>query len=176
MAILIIGGVSASGKTACGVPAAKACGVEFLDADDLHPPANVAKMRAQQPLTDEDRAPWFDAIAQRMQTALASDQHLFIACSVLKQAYRRRLLIDPVRVRIAFLVVSREEAYHRAALRSHAFFPASLVASQFADLETPQDEAGVTTIDANRPLPAVIAAVVATFRSLIEAEDSKLKS
>ena len=139
MSVLIVAGVSGSGKTTIGRGVAARCHAEFVDGDDLHPPANVAKMHEGIPLTDADREPWLDAIRARIVASIKAREPLVVAASCLERDYRRHLVGDspPKDVRIAFLVVSFETAHDRAEHRHHAFFPESLVRSQFATLEMP---------------------------------------
>jgi gluconokinase len=168
MSVLIVAGVSSSGKTTVGQGVANACRAQFLDADDLHPPANVAKMHAGTPLTDQDREPWLDAIRARIVGAIGADQPLVIAASCLERAHRRHLVADspPTDVRIAFLIVSFETAFARARHRHHAFFPESLVRSQFETLELPgDDEPNVRHFDGEKSLHELIAEISHLFSS-----------
>ena len=153
MCVLIVAGVSGSGKTTIGRGVAARCRATFVDGDDLHPPANVAKMHAGIPLTDADRAPWLDAIRARIVAALDSGESLVVAASCLERVHRRHLVGDsrPDDVRIAFLDVSFQTAHERAKHRNHAFFPESLVRSQFAALEQPDaGEPGVHLFDGGK--------------------------
>lgn len=92
-------GVSGSGKTTVGSALARRLGCEFIDADDLHPAANVAKMAAGAPLTDEDRWPWLETLNR----LLRGKSHAVIACSALKEAYRRRLTEELSSCRVVYL-------------------------------------------------------------------------
>jgi carbohydrate kinase (thermoresistant glucokinase family) len=128
-------GVSASGKTTVGRLLAERTGWRFLDADDLHPPDNVAKMQAGIPLTDADRWPWLDLIADWIRQQAGKDA--VVGCSALKRAYRDRLREADPRMKVVYLQAEQDEIVARIRHRLGHFFPISLVAAQFADLEPP---------------------------------------
>ena len=133
--IVIVMGVSGSGKSAIGAPLAARLGVPFLDADEFHPPANVAKMASGTPLTDEDRWPWLALLNAK----LKAEKNAVLACSALKQSYRETLTHGLSHCRIVHLRGSLELIRARLAERKHRFMPASLLESQFATLEPPRD-------------------------------------
>lgn len=140
--MVIVMGVSGCGKTTVGRLLARELGYEFLDADDLHPQANVAKMAQGVALTDDDRWPWLDAIVAAMHERAARGSGAVIACSALKEAYRDRLrrgggAVDEVRV--VYLKGDASTIAARLASRSDHYMPASLLASQFAALEEPSE-------------------------------------
>ena len=150
--IVVLMGVSGSGKTTVGRALAAALGWPFYDADDFHPPANVAKMAAGQPLTDEDRWPWLDSIAAAMQRIDASGGNAVLACSALRQVYRDR--IAPAGdVRFVYLEGDYDTIAARVAERTHRYMPASLLASQFATLEPPRD---AITVDIRQSVDAQV--------------------
>ncbi|WP_375389013.1 gluconokinase [uncultured Amnibacterium sp.] len=133
---LVIMGVSGSGKsTVAEAVAARIDGGVYLDADDLHPAANVAKMAAGHPLTDEDRAPWLDAVGRRMAQEHDAGRTPVMACSALKRAYRLRILAGEPEARFVLLEVDRDELERRMQLRRGHFMPSSLLDSQLATLE-----------------------------------------
>ena len=136
--IVVLVGVCGCGKTTIGEALAADLGWRFLDADQFHPDANVAKMAAGTPLTDEDRWPWLDGIARELKTILAGGGHAILACSALKAAYRDRLRAAGD-VRFVHLAGDFDTIAARLAARQHRYMPASLLASQFATLEPPQD-------------------------------------
>ena len=149
---IIIAGVSGSGKSTVGKLLAERLDCEFADADDFHPPENIAKMKAGIPLEDADRAGWLDALGDH----LASRENLVLACSALKRIYRDRLreLAGPLRFFVLHL--ERPLLEERIRGRDH-FMPASLLDSQLATLECGDD---VTPVD-NRPPADEVAGTIA---------------
>ncbi len=153
---LLIMGVAGSGKTALGELLAQATDFRFCDGDDLHPPQNVERMRAGQPLTDADRAGWLDNIAATLADHARRGEPCIVACSALKARYRERLRAEVPILRIVFLDVPQRVATERVGARAGHYMPASLVTSQFADLEPPHGEANTLVLDACAPLPALV--------------------
>ncbi len=138
-------GVSGSGKTTIGGLLAAQLGVPFEDADGLHPAANVAKMAAGHPLTDDDRWPWLAVVGAHL--AAAEKTGLVMACSALKRSYRRAILDEEPATRFVFLTGERELLDARMAARKGHFMPESLLDSQLATLEPLEpDEPGVTLV------------------------------
>jgi gluconokinase len=135
---LVVMGVSGSGKSTIADRLAARLGWRYVDGDRFHPPANVAKMSAGQPLTDEDRWPWLQAIADEIARAREASQRAVVACSALKRAYRDILVHGRDDVRIVFLSGSQELIADRLAARKGHFMPPGLLASQFKTLEPPQ--------------------------------------
>ena len=131
--IVVVMGVSGSGKSTIGGLLAARLGCRFLDADEFHPPENVAKMAAGTPLTDEDSRPWLD----RLNRELAGEKQAVLACSALKEAYRDRLAAGLGRCEFVFLNGSFELIESRLTTRRHKYMPASLLRSQFNTLEPP---------------------------------------
>jgi gluconokinase len=136
--IVVLSGVSGSGKTTVGESLARRLAWPFTDGDSLHPAANIAKMRAGVPLTDEDRWPWLAAVAAVIDERIAAGQSAVVACSALKRSYRDLLLAGRPAVSMVFLDVDRDLLAARLAARHGHFFRADLLASQLADLENPQ--------------------------------------
>jgi len=137
--IIVLMGVSGSGKTTVGQILARRLGWEFLDADDLHPAANVEKMRRGEPLTDADREPWLAALRDRIDAVCDRDDDLVLACSALKHRYRDYLRADaPGCVRFVYLEGSEELLRERLANRKGHFMPPGLLHSQFEALEPPE--------------------------------------
>ena len=136
--IVVLMGVSGCGKSTVGAALARALGWPLLDADDLHPPENVAKMAAGVPLTDEDRWPWLDRIVAELRRIGRQAGNVVLACSALKQSYRDRLA-QAGGVRFVHLRGDRETIAARLAARRHRYMPATLLDSQFATLEVPSD-------------------------------------
>ena len=131
--IVLVMGVSGAGKTTIGELLARRLGWPFIDADDYHPPENVAKMAAGVPLEDADRWPWLDALNRR----LREERDAVVACSALKESYRRRLLDGIDEARVVHLHGDKALIASRIATRKHRYMPASLLDSQFATLEPP---------------------------------------
>ena len=148
-------GVSGSGKTKVGRALAESLGWPFHDADDFHPPANVAKMAAGVPLTDDDRWPWLDRIVDELAHAGADDGNAVLACSALRQIYRDRIA-RAGNVRFVFLKGDLATIAERLAVRSHKYMPASLLPSQFATLEEPSD---ALVVDIRADIQAKIASI-----------------
>lgn len=133
--IVVVMGVSGAGKSTIGKLLAARLGYPFLDADELHPPENVAKMAAGTPLTDEDRRPWLENLNRN----LLEKQPAVLACSALKESYRKILSRGLADCRFVHLRGGIELIRARLAERRHRYMPASLLESQFAALEPPQD-------------------------------------
>jgi gluconokinase len=148
--VIVVIGVSGAGKTTVGRALADLLEWPFVDADDLHPPANIAKMARNEPLTDADREPWLGAVRERIATADAENEPLVIACSALKRAYRKTLSDGLGAVRFVYLHVPRAQLDERLRHRAGHFAGPGLVASQLATLEEPSAEEALT-LDATQP-------------------------
>jgi len=135
--VIVIAGVSGSGKTTVGTLLAARLGWDFVDGDTLHPASNIAKMAAGIPLTDRDRLPWLAAITAWMDERLAAGESVVLACSALRRSYRDRLLSGRPSARLVFLRVDAELAAERLAGRHGHFFDPGLLDSQFAVLDPP---------------------------------------
>jgi gluconokinase len=164
MTVLLMG-VSGSGKSTVGPALAAELNWPFLDADTLHPQANVAKMASGIPLTDADRWPWFDRIVAEMRRYAAAGKNVVIACSALKQAYRDRLASGGS-LRVVYLKGDAETIAPRLAERRGHFMPPSLLASQFATLEEP---ANAIVVDIKQPVAAQVAAITRALREQLPA-------
>ena len=132
-------GVTGCGKTAVGAMLAEACGREFQDADDFHPPENVAKMRSGVALADEDRWPWLARLNTLLLDSERQGKSLVLACSALKQAYRDRLAHGCAAAHFVFLDGDIELIRARLAARRGHYMNPTLLDSQFAILERPRD-------------------------------------
>ena len=151
-------GVSGCGKTTVGQALANRLGVSFYDADDFHPPANVAKMSAGQPLNDADRAPWLD----KLNELLRDNPGVVLACSALKRDYRRRLAEGVTELRIVHLHAGFEALQKRMLSRQH-FMPPALLQSQLDTLEPPTPEEALI-LDAGLPVDQLVNAIAASRR------------
>jgi gluconokinase len=154
---LVIMGVSGCGKSSVGQALSQSLQVPYRDGDDLHPPANVEKMRAGMPLSDADRWPWLDRVA----ATLAAEAPMIIGCSALKRAYRDRIRAragGPVT--FIHLAGSRDLIAARMAERQGHYMPLSLLDSQFAALEPPGPDEAIT-VDIDQSHAAIVAAVLA---------------
>ena len=138
-------GVSGSGKTTIGQALGAELGWKYLDADDYHPAANVAKMAAGTPLQDADRWPWLD----KLNEVLGQEGDAILGCSALKESYRQRLTAGLRDFRIVYLKGSFELLAKRTAERKHRYMPASLLKSQFETLEPPR---GAIEVDVAQPV------------------------
>jgi carbohydrate kinase (thermoresistant glucokinase family) len=152
---IVVMGVSASGKSTVAAGLAKALHLDWIDADDLHPEANVAKMASGRPLTDDDRWPWLDRVGEHLAGGAAGDG-IVVACSALRRMYRDRLRRSAPRTLFVHLTGSAETLTARALARADHFMPASLLVSQFAVLEPLEsDECGVE-LDVDAEVTAVV--------------------
>jgi len=140
-------GVAGCGKSALGEALATALGAVFVEGDRLHPPENVARMASGEPLTDQLREGWLDAIGQRVAASVADGRSVVAACSALKRDYRDRLRGLCQDIVFVYLEIDRETARRRVGNRKGHFMPASLVDSQFAILEAPAADERALTID-----------------------------
>jgi gluconokinase len=160
--VIVVMGVAGAGKTTVGRTLADALGRAFHDADDFHPAANVARMRAGIPLTDADRVPWLDALRALVGRCLTQGTAAVLACSALRQAYRDALVPAGAAdaVHFVFLDVPPATAARRLSARTNHYMPASLLESQFATLEQPTEAShAVLRVDAEWPVDALVAEV-----------------
>lgn len=159
--MLVVMGVSSSGKSTVGEALAQALGVPFLDADQYHPEANVVKMRAGTALTDDDRWPWLARYGAALAKAAHSAGAVVGACSALRRAYRD-YLTDQAGLPILFVHLDNDPARIRAriAQREHAYMPASLLESQLATLEVPGPDENALIVRNDIPVPDVVAQIL----------------
>ena len=156
---ILVFGVSGAGKTTVGRMLAERLGWAFLDADDLHPKANVEKMRAGVPLGDADRWPWLDAVGEWMDARAAEGRASVVACSALKRAYRERLRAGRPQLKIVYLAGSQALIEDRLARRKGHYWPAGLLPTQFAALEPPVPDEQAVTVDIGPPPEALVEAI-----------------
>jgi gluconokinase len=161
---VVIMGVSGCGKSVVGAGLAQRLELPYREGDDLHPAENVEKMRAGIALTDDDRWPWLDRVAQVLRT----EAPVIVGCSALRRAYRDRIRAGAGdRVQLVHLAGAREVIAARLAARKHHFMPATLLDSQFATLEPPgPDEA--LTVDVDQPLPLILDLIHAHLKGVTQ--------
>jgi carbohydrate kinase (thermoresistant glucokinase family) len=157
-------GVAGSGKTTIARMLADRLGWRFQEGDALHPPANVAKMSAGTPLTDDDRWPWLHAIAAVIDGWRGEGASGIVTCSALKRAYRAILVGDRPDVRIVHLAGDKALIAARMAARKGHFMPTALLDSQFATLEPPGPEENAITVDISPGPEAIVSALETSFK------------
>ena len=163
--IFVVMGVSGCGKSTVGAQLAVALGLEFLEGDTLHSPANVARMADGVPLTDADRQAWLQTLAERIRAARFAGRGLVLSCSALKRAYRDILRQGAPDLHIVHLQGSYEVLAARMAARSGHYMPTSLLVSQLETLEAPDPEENALTFNvATRP-ELIVAAMIAGLGS-----------
>jgi carbohydrate kinase (thermoresistant glucokinase family) len=146
-AVLVLMGVAGSGKSTVALELQRVLGWKFQEGDDLHPPANVAKMRAGRPLDDADRLPWLQAIARWIDDRLAAHEPGIITCSNLKRAYREITIGARPHVCLVYLKGDEQVIHDRIVKRQHRYMPPSLLRSQIETLEEPgPDEHPITAV------------------------------
>ncbi|XLZ73194.1 gluconokinase, GntK/IdnK-type [Massilia sp. SR12] len=152
----VVMGVSGSGKSSVGAALADALGVRFVEGDDYHCPANIAKMRAGVALTDADRAAWLASLAAEISAAVDAGQGLVLSCSALRRRYRDRLRVADPGLRFAHIHGARELFAQRMQARAEHFMPVALLDSQLALLEPLQPGEAGLTLDARHPPSALV--------------------
>jgi gluconokinase len=155
--VIVLMGVSGTGKTEVGTRLARALGAEFVEGDDYHPPANVEKMRSGVPLDDADRQPWLATLSREIGTWLDAGKTVVLACSALKRRYRD--ILNAGRAGVRFVHLKGPEALIRSRLdhrRGH-YMPPSLLDSQFAALEEPTE---AITVSIEGPPEAIVAEIM----------------
>ena len=158
--VVIVMGVTGSGKTTVGRALAQRMGWEFADADDFHSAENRAKMQAGVALTDADRAPWLDALHTQMRAWSAMSKHVVLACSALKQQYRERLTegMDAAKIRFVWLDGPADLIEQRLGQREGHYMNPALLPSQIAALEPPADALRVSIA---QDVPEIVQAICA---------------
>jgi gluconokinase len=156
---IVVMGVSGSGKSTVGAALAQRLRVPFADADDFHPEANIAKMTTGEPLNDDDRYPWLEAIGEWL--AKRGDNGGVMSCSALKRKYRDQLRRHCADVEFLHLSGSPEVIGKRQASRPGHFMPASLLESQFRTLEPLEPDERGTVIDVDQNIDAIVESYVA---------------
>jgi gluconokinase len=157
--VLVVMGVSGCGKTTVAAILAGRLDWSFEEGDALHPQANIDKMHAGHPLTDEDRVPWLEKVADWVDERLDAGENGLITCSALKRSYRDLINRRGAGVMFVYLAGSRATIAARLVARQGHFMPPSLLDSQFADLQEPSAQEPAIRIDIG-PAPAAIAATI----------------
>ncbi|WP_040815858.1 gluconokinase [Nocardia concava] len=168
--IVVLMGVSGSGKSTVAGMLVSTLGWDLLEGDDLHPTANIAKMAAGYALTDADRQPWLEAIAQWMSKEVAAGRSAVVTCSALKRSYRNVLrggMTGHPEAVLTFvhLTGSREDLQRRLTARMDHFMPPGLLDSQLETLETPGPDEHIVSIEIGPPPNEVAAATLAAIRA-----------
>ena len=153
---VVVMGVAGCGKSSVASGIAARIGARFIEGDAFHPAVNVEKMRRGIALVDADRWDWLDTLAAQLREASARGESVVLACSALKRRYRERLRQGDAPVHFVYLALPEAAALERVGQRPGHFMPATLVASQFADLETPAAEAATLTVDATQALDGLV--------------------
>jgi gluconokinase len=168
MTIVVVMGVSGSGKTTIAAGLAAKEGWILLEGDSFHPPGNIAKMKAGTPLTDEDRWPWLHAVAAKEDELRTVGQSAVVACSALKRSYRAILVGDRPDTLLVYLRGSKALISKRMQARKGHFMPPALLDSQFATLEEPGAEERPIVVDIDGPSEATVASAVRQLKERLE--------
>ncbi len=150
---IIVMGVSGSGKTSVGEALAQELGWDFYDADDFHPPENVAKMANGIPLNDSDRAPWLASLHDLIDSSLKADHPGVLACSALKERYRQQLMDSNSQVQLVYLRGTYDLIWSRMSRRRDHYMKPHMLQSQFDTLEEP---ANALTVDISEPVNKIV--------------------
>ena len=158
--VIIVMGVSGAGKSTVAQALAQELNMRYFDADDFHSDVNKAKMARGEPLTDADREPWLNSLADAV-NQWQKEQGAVLACSALKESYRQRLMGDSEAVRLVYLKASYDEIYQRMEQRQNHYMKADMLKSQFATLEEPAD---AIVVNANLSIAKIVECIVASAR------------
>jgi gluconokinase len=170
---IVVMGVAGSGKTTLGEALARSLNARFVEGDRLQPPENVARMSSGLPLTDEHRKGWLDAVGRAIAAAVTDGESAVAACSALKHAYRDRLRRLCPAALFIYLDIDPASAAARVASRRGHFMPASLVDSQFADLEPPTPDEAALRFDATLSSDVLLRSVLAELAAIAGAEPTR---
>lgn len=162
--VIVIMGVSGSGKTTIAAQLAERLRSQLAEADTFHSGANVEKMRSGVALTDEDRWPWLGAIAEWIDAARASGRPSVVACSALKRCYRDIIVGNREDVRLVYLKGDYDRIVERMAARVHHYMPVSLLRSQFDTLEEPGADEDAIVVDIASSPEEIVAAIVSALK------------
>ena len=165
--VIVAMGVSGAGKTTLGRALAERLGFRFEEGDDWHDPKSVEKMRRGEPLDDEDRRPWLERLNRAIQTWIASERGVVLACSALRRSHRQALrsgLADPRQLQFVFLDGDREEIERQLRARTGHFMPAALLQSQLETLEPPEPAEAIR-VRVGTPVDRAVDAVIRELQS-----------
>jgi carbohydrate kinase (thermoresistant glucokinase family) len=174
--IVVLMGVSGSGKTTVAALLAAALGWQFQEGDELHPPANVEKMHGGTPLTDADRLPWLQKIAAEIDAWRARGQSGVVACSALKRSYRDIIIGDRAEVRLAYLRGSHDLIRRRLAARHEHFMPAALLDSPFAAWEEPTPDEHPIVVDVGGKPGEIAFRIIRELEASSNGKDSRVNA
>ena len=164
--VLVVMGVSGSGKTTVAERLAADLGWLYQEGDVLHPPANVEKMRKGLPLTDDDRRPWLAIIANWIADRVKAGEHGIITCSALKRAYREQIVGGRPEVRLVYLHGDRKTLEQHVTARHHEFMPPALLESQLQTLEEPGPDEPVIEVDVTGSVEETVASIHRKLREI----------
>lgn len=170
--IILLMGVSGSGKTTIGKSLAQRLSCDFEDADDFHSEENKRKMHAGIPLTDADRLPWLSELSELLKKRSESGQTTILACSALKSSYRQKFLEAAPDLMVVYLKVDFETVAARLEERHHEFMNPELLKSQFDTLEEPSD---AIVVDANETVSEIVDDILAQVNNSTVAKEQKSK-
>lgn len=170
---IVVMGVAGSGKSTLASALAEHLGWPFIEADDFHTTTNLGKMARGEALDDSDRDPWLAAVADEIEKARVAGLAAVVCCSALKQRYRDRLRAADPALLLVFLRIEPEIARARLAKRADHFMPASLVESQFGDLEPPAPQEHALVIEASWPISHAISFILVSQTEIAVAPSSK---
>jgi gluconokinase len=164
--VIVVMGVAGAGKTTVGRQLARQLGWPFYDADDLHAPTSIERMRRGAPLTNEHRTPWLTGLAELIGEHTRARRSMILACSALRRSHRAALLAnahDHADVRMVHLRADPAVLADRLAGRVGHFFPPNLLASQLAALEAPDEDEGVLVLDCDQPADELVREIRSRF-------------
>jgi gluconokinase len=161
--VVVVMGVSGSGKSTVGRQLAERLGLDFLEGDDFHPPENVARMAAGIALNDSDRVGWLNALASRLTQALVLERGLVVSCSALKRGYRDLLRRAAPDLQLVYLEGPFELLAARMAARPGHYMPASLLQSQYEALEPPAADEAPLVFKVEQPADSIVDALALAF-------------
>jgi gluconokinase len=163
--VLVVMGVSGSGKSTIGTQLALQLRWDYEDGDWFHPTRNIDKMHAGIPLTDEDRAPWLIAIADYIDRTRCAGSRAVVACSALKRRYRGVIVGKRPDVRLIYLKGNMELIARRVAVRHEHFMPARLLQSQFDALEEPGPDERPIVVSVEPPPREIVTRIIETLKA-----------